>query len=75
MPKTQFKIDFKPNADTTAIQCSECPHNVFHMKKMERQLQYLIDKSFISNSTSPWRFPYFIVQRKKGAARIVFDCY
>ena len=56
-----------------SIQCAENPHNILHIEEIERQLEYLTQKGFISKSTSPWRFPTFIVPKKNGEARIAFD--
>ena len=73
IPSSQFRIEFKENVDTTPIQCNEYPHNILHIAEIERQLAYLCEKQFISKSTSSWRFPTFIVPKKSGEARIVFD--
>ena len=68
-----FRIKFKKGADTTPIQCPEYPHSVQHTAETERQLDYLRHIGYISYSNSPWRFPTFIVPKKNGESRIVFD--
>ena len=73
IPNAEFAIKFKSNVNTDPIQCNEYPHNLLHTKEVERQLRYLRHIGFISYSTSPWRFPTFIVPKKNGEARIVFD--
>ena len=73
IPNTVFHIKFKPNINTEPIQCPEYPHNMLHTDEIERQLKYLHKIGFIKPSISPWRFPTFIVSKKTGDARIVFD--
>ena len=73
IPDAEFEIDFKRGVDTTPIQCNEYPHNRIHVAEIERQLAYLLQIGFISKSKSSWRFPTFIVPKKNGEARIVFD--
>ena len=73
IPCDPFSIEFKPNIDDTPIQCTEYPHSVLHISETERQLKYLYDIGRIRPSTSPWRFPTFIVPKKNGECRIVFD--
>ena len=73
IPNAEFAIKFKDNINTDPIQCNEYPHSLLHTKEVERQLRYLRSINFISYSTSPWRFPTFIVLKKNGEARIVFD--
>ena len=73
IPDSEFKIEFRENADTTPIRCAEYPHNIKDVAEIERQLRLMIEKGFISRSDSPWRFPTFIVPKKNGEARIVFD--
>ena len=68
-----FAIKFKNGVNTEPIQCPEYPHNLQHTTEVERQLKYLRKINFVSYSTSPWRFPTFIVSKKNGEARIVFD--
>ena len=44
------------------------------MEEIERQLAHLVKIGLITDaSESPWRFPTFIVPKKNGEARIVFD--
>ena len=38
-PDAEFKIEFKPNADTTPIKCAEYPLNIRYIKEIERQLK------------------------------------
>ena len=73
IPDTEFKIEFKEGVDTTPLAFKEYPHSQVHVKEIERQLNELMTKGFISVSTSPWRAPTFIVPKKTGDARIVFD--
>ena len=73
IPNTEFHITFKPNANIEPIQCAEYPHNILHTEEIERQLKYLHKIHFIQPSISPWRFPSFVVSKKTGDARIVFD--
>ena len=73
IPESEFKIEFRENVDTTPIRCAEYPHNVKDVAEIERQLRLMIEMGFISRSDSPWRFPTFIVPKKNGEARIVFD--
>ena len=73
IPDAEFAIKFKEGVNTDPIQCAEYPHNLLHTTEVERQLKYLRQIKFISYSTSPWRFPTFIVPKKNGEARIVFD--
>ena len=73
IPKVEFRIDFKDNVDTSPQVYKEYPHSALHIDEIERQLKQLQDKGFISRSTSEWRFPTFIVPKKTGDARIVFD--
>ena len=73
IPNAEFAIKFKNGVNTDPIQCNEYPHSLLHTKEVERQLRYLRSINFISYSTSPWRFPTFIVLKKNGEARIVFD--
>ena len=68
-----FRITFKSDADTTPIKCAEYPHSVQHIAEIERQLKHLLDIGFISLSSSPWRAPTFVVPKKNGESRIVFD--
>ena len=73
IPDSEFKIEFRRNADTTPIRCAEYPHNVADIDEIERQLRLMVVMGLISPSDSPWRFPTFIVPKKNGEARIVFD--
>jgi len=73
IPCEPFKIEFKQNADTTPIKSNEYPHSVLHIDETERQLQYLYSIGKIRPSTSEWRSPTFIVPKKNGESRIVFD--
>ena len=73
IPNSEFKIEFLQSADTTPIRCAEYPHNMTDVDEIERQLQVMVQKKLISRSESPWRFPTFIVPKKNGEARIVFD--
>ena len=73
IPDSEFKIEFKPNVDTTPIRSPEYPHNIKNIAEIERQLRLMIKMELISRSESPWRFPTFIVPKKNGEARIVFD--
>ena len=74
LPGTEFKIKFKHDICTLEpIRCPEYPHNFLHTAEIERQLGHLMRIGFISPSDSPWRFPTFIVPKKNGEARIVFD--
>ena len=73
IPGVEFRVDFKDNIDTTPQVYSEYPHPTMHITEIERQLKLLVEKGFISRSISEWRFPTFIVPKKTGDARIVFD--
>ena len=73
IPNSEFRIDFKDNADATPIRCNEYPHDIRHVYEIERQLRHLLKIGFISRSNSPWRSPTFVVPKKNGEARIVFD--
>ena len=73
IPNSEFKIEFKDNVDTTPIRCNEYPHDIRHVYEIERQLRHLLKIGFISRSNSPWRSPTFVVPKKNGEARIVFD--
>ena len=73
IPDSEFKIEFRENANVTPIRCAEYPHNIKDVDEIERQLRAMEQKGFISRSDSPWRFPTFIVPKKNGEARIVFD--
>ena len=73
IPNAEFKIEFKSNVDSTPIRCAEYPHNIRDVGEIERQLRLMIKKGLITRSNSPWRFPTFIVPKKNGEARIVFD--
>ena len=74
IPDSEFKIIFKNNVDTTPIRCAEYPHNVLNIAEIERQLAHLVGIGLITaGSESPWRSPTFIVPKKNGEARIVFD--
>ena len=74
LPGTEFKIKFKHDICTLEpIRCPEYPHNFLHTAEIERQLRHLMRIGYISPSESPWRFPTFIVPKKNGEARIVFD--
>ena len=73
IPCEPFKIEFKSDVDTTPIKSNEYPHSVLHIKESERQLQYLYSIGKIRPSTSEWRSPTFIVPKKNGESRIVFD--
>ena len=73
IPNAEFAIKFKTGVNTDPIQCAEYPHNLLHTQEVERQLRYLREINFISFSTSPWRFPTFIVPKKNGEARTVYS--
>ena len=73
IPNSEFKIEFKNGVETTPIRCAEYPHNIKDVAEIERQLRLMIAMGLISRSDSPWRFPTFIVPKKNGEARIVFD--
>ena len=73
IPNAEFKIEFKSDVDCTPIRCAEYPHNIRDVGEIERQLRLMIKKGLITRSNSPWRFPTFIVPKKNGEARIVFD--
>ena len=73
IPDAEFHIKFKDNIHVEPIQCSEYPHNVLHTDEIERQFTHLYHHGLIRESESPWRFPTFIVPKKTGDARIVFD--
>ncbi len=69
-----FELRFKGGQPPqTPIRCAEYPHSVQHVAEIERQLSYLLAIGFIRHSKSAWRAPTFIVPKKCGAARIVFD--
>ncbi len=69
-----FELKFKGGEEPTVpIRCREYPHSVQHIAEIERQLSYLLEIGFIRHSKSAWRAPTFIVPKKCGAARIVFD--
>ena len=69
----EFQINFKPNIDVSPIVCNEYPHSRIHTEEIERQLNELIKAGKIRESLSPWRFPTFVVPKKTGDVRIVFD--
>ena len=69
----EFPIDFKDNVDTNPVTLKEYPCNAHHIEEIERQLTNLRKHGLISYSTSPWQFPTFVVPKKTGDARIVFD--
>ena len=73
IPNSEFKIEFLDSVDTTPIRCAEYPHNIKDVDEIVRQLQLMVVMGLISRSDSPWRFPTFIVPKKNGEARIVFD--
>ena len=73
IPCKPFTIEFKSDVDTTPIKSNEYPHSVLHIDETERQLQYLHSIGKIRPSTSEWRSPTFIVPKKNGESRIVFD--
>ena len=73
IPSSEFKIEFLQSVDTTPIRCAEYPHNVKDIDEIERQLRLMKAMGLISRSELPWRFPSFIVPKKNGEARIVFD--
>ena len=73
IPNVEFRVDFKDGVDTTPQVHKEYPHCTLLIDEIERQLKILVEKGFISRSTSEWRFPTFIVPKKTGDARIVFD--
>ena len=73
IPNSEFKIEFKTNAHIEPIRCNEYPHNIKDVDEIERQLRLMIQMGLISRSDSEWRFPTFIVPKKNGEARIVFD--
>ena len=73
IPNSDFKIEFLESVDTTPIRCAEYPHPIKDIDEIERQLRVMIKMKLISRSESPWRFPTFIVPKKNGEARIVFD--
>ena len=69
----EFKIEFKDGIDTSPVACKEYPHPRTHVKEIQRQLDGLLEAGMISHSISPWKCPTFIVPKKTGDARIVFD--
>ena len=73
MPNNEFKIEFLQSVDTTPIRCAEYPHNSKDVDEIELQLEIMVKMKLIARSESPWRFPTFIVPKKNGEARIVFD--
>ena len=68
-----FHIKLKKGVDTTPIKSPEYPLSVQGVEEIERQLKYLLRIGFIAKSVSPWRSPTFIVPKKTGDWRIVFD--
>ena len=70
---SEFQIEFKNGINVQPIRCKEYPHNIRNVAEIERQLQLMIKMKLISPSESPWAFPTFIVSKKNGEARIVFD--
>ena len=73
IPNVEFRVDFKDDIDVTPLAYREYPHSIAHVEEIERQLTELIKRGFISPSISHWRAPTFIVPKKTGDARIVFD--
>ena len=73
IPNAEFKIEFRENVKVEPIRCTEYPHNIKDVDEIERQLRLMITMGLISRSESEWRFPTFIVPKKNGEARIVFD--
>ena len=73
IPNSGFKIEFLESLDTTPIRCAEYPHNIKDVDEIERQLEVMVQMKLISRSESSWRFPTFIIPKKNGEARIVFD--
>ena len=43
------------------------------MAELEKQLEELLDKSFIRPSVSPWRAPVLYVKKKDGSFRLCID--
>ncbi|KAI3729489.1 hypothetical protein L6452_18149 [Arctium lappa] len=69
--QVEFRIDLVPGAAPIA----RAPYRLAptEMKEMMTQLQELLDKGFISPSTSPWGAPVLFVKKKDGSMRMCID--
>ena len=64
-------IDLVPDATPH----SQAPYRMSHieLEELRRQLRVLIDRGFISPSTSPWGAPVLLVKKKNGSMRFCVD--
>ncbi len=73
IPNVAFPIELEDGADTN-WRLREYSHDVAHTAEIERQLGNLVDRRIMRRgSTSSVCSPVFIVPKKNGEARMVFD--
>lgn len=67
----EFSVNLLPG--TTPI--SKAPYRMGSTEFVEvnKQLQELKDRCFIQNSTSPWKAPVLLVNKKDGSKRLCID--
>ena len=67
----EFSIELEPS--TAPI--SRCPYRMApkELAKMKKQLEELLEKSFICPSSSPWGCPAIFVKKKDGTLRMCVD--
>ncbi len=73
IPGVEFRVELTDENNIVPFAGPEYPHPAIHTAEIERQLRGLRKRRFISRSTSAWRAPTFIVSKKTGDARVVFD--
>nr|GEX09284.1 putative reverse transcriptase domain-containing protein [Tanacetum cinerariifolium] len=69
--QVEFRIDLVPGAVlVTRVPCRLAPSD---MRELSIQLQELLEKGFISPSSSPWGAPVLFVKKKDGSFRMYID--
>ena len=67
----EFEIELMPGTRPISIP----PYRMApaELKELKEQLQELVEKGFIRQSTSPWGAPVLFVRKKDGSLRLCID--
>jgi hypothetical protein len=67
----EFKIELQPS--TTPIAKAPYKMSLVELKELKIQLQGLLDKGYIHQSTSPWGYSVLFVEKKDRELRLCVD--